>query len=98
MPDDVHKDPLAPVRIRLTSFDCLWEFERDFAPLRDCVAIVISSRRREILRLYVAKNARSLADAQDDNMHDFNIATQSLSEENNYGPENSETKSLRVVL
>ena len=35
-------------------------------PSRDRLAVVISSRRREISRLNVAKNAKSLADARDD--------------------------------
>jgi hypothetical protein len=36
------------------------------APRRDCVAIVISSRRREILSSLVAENARSLPRGRDD--------------------------------
>ena len=48
---------------------CL-EFIVDRNSIGHCIAIVISSRRREILRLYVDENARSVADFGDDYAHD----------------------------
>jgi hypothetical protein len=46
--------------------------------LRDCVAIVISSPKREIFSSHVAENARSLAPLEMTSMSHSFIATQSL--------------------
>jgi hypothetical protein len=46
--------------------------------LKDCVAIVISSQRREIFSSHVAENARSLAPLEVTSMWHSCIATQSL--------------------
>jgi hypothetical protein len=46
-------------------------------PIKRCVAIVISSRRREICSSYVAENTRSLALLEMTNMGVSCIATQS---------------------
>src|ERR687891_1934626 len=49
--------------------------------LKDCVAIVISSQRREIFSSHVAENARSLAPLEMTSMGHSCIATQSLTGE-----------------
>src|SRR5919106_2231310 len=48
------------------------------SPVGDCVAIVISSKRREIFSSHVTENARSLAPLEMTSMGHSCIATQSL--------------------